>query len=286
MRCPHTQLRLRLGAAEISDTAAGLIKGLETAANVIESGTAQDALLAWTRATDAVAVGSAEVCLPALVATDAAARDAGAAAKRRIIDAFGNCYGRKALYDAIKASETTDPLLKRARDKHVARFEANGLALADVYDGVAACIQVSLEALGIPDRHLWTVGCRMLWILERIGVVWPHEKERARRELRALPEDGPGVALCDGGKGGLVKELVGERRIGQHEIVRLDVHASVLQDRRPIARARAHLHQWAVLGDRNQCVLRRYSEADHVADRIDNHLMDPFVPPAHLHACH
>ena len=131
MRCPHTQLRLRLGAAEIRDTAAGLIKGLETAANEIESGTAQDALLAWTRATDAVAVGSAEVCLPALVATDAAARDAGAAAKRRIIDAFGNCYGRKALYDAIKASETTDPLLKRARDKHVARFEANGLALAD-----------------------------------------------------------------------------------------------------------------------------------------------------------
>ena len=131
MRCPHTQLRLRLGAAEIRDTAAGLIKGLETAANEIESSTAQDALLAWTRATDAVAVGSAEVCLPALVATDAAARDAGAAAKRRIIDAFGNCYGRKALYDAIKASETTDPLLKRARDKHVARFEANGLALAD-----------------------------------------------------------------------------------------------------------------------------------------------------------
>ena len=107
MRCPHTQLRLRLGAAEIRDTAAGLIKGLETAANDIESGNAQDALLAWTRATDAVAVGSAEVCLPALVATDAAARDAGAAAKRRIIDAFGNCYGRKALYDAIKASETT-----------------------------------------------------------------------------------------------------------------------------------------------------------------------------------
>ena len=126
MRCPHTQLRLRLGAAEIRDTAAGLIKGLETAANDIESGNTQDALLAWTRATDAVAVGSAEVCLPALVATDAAARDAGAAAKRRIIDAFGNCYGRKALYDAIKASETTDPLLKRARDKHVARFEANG----------------------------------------------------------------------------------------------------------------------------------------------------------------
>ena len=129
MRCPHTQLRLRLGAAEIRDTAAGLIKGLETAANEIESGTAQDALLAWTRATDAVAVRW--VCLPALVATDAAARDAGAAAKRRIIDAFGNCYGRKALYDAIKASETTDPLLKRALYKHVARFEANGLALAD-----------------------------------------------------------------------------------------------------------------------------------------------------------
>ena len=131
MRCPHTQLRLRLGAAEIRDTAAGLIKGLETAANDIESGNTQDALLAWTRATDAVAVGSAEVCLPALIATDAAARDAGAAAKRSIIDAFGTCYGRKALYDAIKASETTDPLLERARDKHVARFEANGLALAD-----------------------------------------------------------------------------------------------------------------------------------------------------------
>ena len=131
MRCPHTQLRLRLGAAEIRDTAAGLIKGLETAANDIESGNTQDALLAWTRATDAVAVGSAEVCLPALIATDAEARDAGAAAKRSIIDAFGNCYGRKTLYDAIKASETTDPLLARARDKHVARFEANGLALAD-----------------------------------------------------------------------------------------------------------------------------------------------------------
>ena len=131
MRCPHTQLRLRLGAAEIRDTAAGLIKGLETAANEIESGTTQDALLAWTRATDAVAVGSAEVCLPALIATDAEARDAGAAAKRSIIDSFGNCYGRKTLYDAIKASETTDPLLARARDKHVARFEANGLALAD-----------------------------------------------------------------------------------------------------------------------------------------------------------
>ena len=131
MRCPHTQLRLRLGAAEIRDTAAGLIKGLETAANDIESGNTQDALAAWTRATDAVAVGSAEVCLPALIATDAAARDAGAAAKRSIIDAFGNCYGRKTLYDAIKASETTDPLLARARDKHVARFEANGLALED-----------------------------------------------------------------------------------------------------------------------------------------------------------
>uniref|UniRef100_A0A7S3ZU04 Peptidase M3A/M3B catalytic domain-containing protein n=1 Tax=Pelagomonas calceolata TaxID=35677 RepID=A0A7S3ZU04_9STRA len=131
MRCPHTQLRLRLGAAEIRDTAAALVSGLEAAATDIESGNAQDALAAWTRATDAVAVGSAEVCLPALVATDAAARDAGAAAKRSIIDAFGTCYGRKALYDAIKASETTDPLLARARDKHVARFEANGLALAD-----------------------------------------------------------------------------------------------------------------------------------------------------------
>ena len=131
MRCPHTQLRLRLGAAEIRDTAAALVSGLEAAATDIESGNAQDALLAWTRATDAVAVGSAEVCLPALIATDAEARDAGAAAKRSIIDAFGNCYGRKSLYDAIKASETTDPLLARARDKHVARFEANGLALAD-----------------------------------------------------------------------------------------------------------------------------------------------------------
>ena len=131
MRCPHTQLRLRLGAAEIRDTAAALVSGLEAAATDIESGNAQDALLAWTRATDAVAVGSAEVCLPALIATDAEARDAGAAAKRSIIDAFGNCYGRKTLYDAIKASETTDPLLARARDKHVARFEANGLALAD-----------------------------------------------------------------------------------------------------------------------------------------------------------
>jgi len=131
MRCPHTQLSLRLGAAEIQDTAATLVSGLETAANKIESGNAQDALAVWTRATDAVAVGSAEVCLPALVATDAAARDAGAAAKRSIIDAFGNCYGRKALYDAIKASETSDALLARARDKHVARFEANGLALAD-----------------------------------------------------------------------------------------------------------------------------------------------------------
>ena len=132
MRCPHTQLRLRLGAAEIRDTAAALVSGLEAAATDIESGNAQDALLAWTRATDAVAVGSAEVCLPALIATDAEARDAGAAAKRSIIDAFGNCYGRKTLYDAIKAAETTDPLLARARDKHVARFEANGLALADV----------------------------------------------------------------------------------------------------------------------------------------------------------
>ena len=47
MRCPHTQLRLRLGAAEIRDTAAGLIKGLETAANDIESGTTQDALAVW-----------------------------------------------------------------------------------------------------------------------------------------------------------------------------------------------------------------------------------------------
>ena len=131
MRCPHTQLRLRLGAAEIRDTAAALVSGLEAAATDIESGNAQDALAAWTRATDAVAVGSAEVCLPALIATDAEARDAGAAAKRSIIDAFGNCYGRKTLYDAIKASETTDPLLARARDKHVARFEANGLALAD-----------------------------------------------------------------------------------------------------------------------------------------------------------
>ena len=131
MRCPHTQLRLRLGAAEIRDTAAALVSGLEAAATDIESGNAQDALLAWTRATDAVAVGSAEVCLPALIATDAEARDAGAAAKRSIIGAFGNCYGRKSLYDAIKASETTDPLLERARDKHVARFEANGLALAD-----------------------------------------------------------------------------------------------------------------------------------------------------------
>ena len=131
MRCPHTQLRLRLGAAEIRDTAAALVSGLEAAATDIESGNAQDALLAWTRATDAVAVGSAEVCLPALIATDAEARDAGAAAKRSIIDAFGNCYGRKALYDAIKAAETTDPLLARARDKYVARFEANGLALAD-----------------------------------------------------------------------------------------------------------------------------------------------------------
>ena len=62
MRCPHTQLRLRLGAAEIRDTAAGLVNNLETAANDIESGNTQDALLAWTRATDAVAVGSAEVC--------------------------------------------------------------------------------------------------------------------------------------------------------------------------------------------------------------------------------
>ena len=131
MRCPHTQLRLRLGAAEIKDAAAALVNNLETAANDIESGNTQDALATWMRATDAVAVDSAEVCLPALVATDAAARDAGAAAKRRIIDAFGNCYGRKALYDAIKTSETTDPLLARARDKHVARFEANGLALAD-----------------------------------------------------------------------------------------------------------------------------------------------------------
>ena len=118
MRCPHTQLRLRLGAAEIRDTAAALVSGLEAAATDIESGNAQDALAAWTRATDAVAVGSAEVCLPALVATDAAARDAGAAAKRSIIDAFGTCYGRKALYDAIKASEPGDALLARARDKH------------------------------------------------------------------------------------------------------------------------------------------------------------------------
>ena len=118
MRCPHTQLRLRLGAAEIRDAATTLVSGLEDAADAIERGDAQDALAAWTRATDAVAVGSAEVCLPALVATDAAARDAGAAAKRSIIDAFGTCYGRKALYDAIKASEPGDALLARARDKH------------------------------------------------------------------------------------------------------------------------------------------------------------------------
>ena len=83
MRCPHTQLRLRLGAAEIKDAAAALVNNLETAANDIESGNTQDALATWMRATDAVAVDSAEVCLPALVATDAAARDAGAAAKRR-----------------------------------------------------------------------------------------------------------------------------------------------------------------------------------------------------------
>ena len=118
MRCPHTQLRLRLGAAEIRDAATTLVSSLEDAADAIERGDAQDALAAWTRATDAVAVGSAEVCLPALVATDAAARDAGAAAKRSIIDAFGTCYGRKALYDAIKASEPGDALLARARDKH------------------------------------------------------------------------------------------------------------------------------------------------------------------------
>ena len=38
MRCPHTQLRLRLGAAEIRDTAAALVSGLEAAATDIESG--------------------------------------------------------------------------------------------------------------------------------------------------------------------------------------------------------------------------------------------------------
>ena len=119
MRCPHTQLRLRLGAAEIRDTAAALVSGLEAAATDIESGNAQDALAAWTRATDAVAVRSAEVCLPALVATDArhvmlVLRQAG------IIDAFGTCYGRKALYDAIEASRRGSSAGARTRQARCA----------------------------------------------------------------------------------------------------------------------------------------------------------------------
>ena len=134
--CPHTMLDFGLSASEIGERAASLVGGLEATVEAIARGEVSDPCGAWTAATDAVAVGSAEVCLPALVATDRDAREAGAAAKRALIGAFQRADGRREVYGALRAAERGgavrgDATRAAALRKQLSLFEANGLALED-----------------------------------------------------------------------------------------------------------------------------------------------------------
>ncbi len=131
LACPHLKLNFEASASEIAAKSAALVAGLDAAVARIASGASGDAGADWIGATDAVAAASAEVCLPALVATDDAARDAGAAAKRALIDAFQRAHGDAGVYAALRAQAPGDARRAEALRRHVALFEANGLGLED-----------------------------------------------------------------------------------------------------------------------------------------------------------
>ncbi|KAH8064605.1 metalloendopeptidase [Aureococcus anophagefferens] len=101
--CPHLKLNFEASASEIAAKSAALVAGLDAAVARIASG----------------------------ASGDAGADDAGAAAKRALIDAFQRAHGDAGVYAALRAQAPGDARRAEALRRHVALFEANGLGLED-----------------------------------------------------------------------------------------------------------------------------------------------------------
>mmetsp|Transcript_23042 Transcript_23042/g.73834 ORF Transcript_23042/g.73834 Transcript_23042/m.73834 type:complete len:415 (-) Transcript_23042:156-1400(-) len=150
------------------------------------------------------------------------------------------------------------------------------LPLAHVHDGAPARAQVRCDALRVPHgrrrRARGAARAAQVRVVGRIGVVWPDEQQRAApRDVAALLEDGAAVAAQDVAVHLREEGVVEARRRGLR-VVGDDVDAAVLQQRRPVARPRAHLHDWAAFRDRGQRALGRHGEARDVAQRHDDEL--------------